>query len=224
MLSSTSSTGDDNILEENANEAQYRKKQVQQVRDGVVDIEEFSGGISMSDLTFSDFKIELLEFFKENKKSLDNSPNGLHTVININDLNSKETIEGGVIFLLKRLNEKNALDKNLLEPYYLIYITDNGEIKLNYIDGKKILDFLKKACFNKKEIWKEQVSKFNKKTKDGQRMDHYSSLLNKVLDNIAENKKEQDVNSIFSRGKTTLNKNNISNSDFELICFFVLLE
>ncbi len=213
-----------NILEENANEAQYRKKQVQQVRDGVVDIEEFSGGISMSDLTFSDFKIELLEFFKENKKSLDNSPNGLHTVININDLNSKETIEGGVIFLLKRLNEKNALDKNLLEPYYLIYITDNGEIKLNYIDGKKILDFLKKACFNKKEIWKEQVSKFNKKTKDGQRMDHYSSLLNKILDNIAENKKEQDVNSIFSRGKTTLNKNNISNSDFELICFFVLLE
>lgn len=225
MLSSASSTGDENILNNNDYEAQYRKQQVKQVRDGVVDIENFTGGISMSDLTFSDFKIELLEYVKENRDSLERSPNGLHTVINIKDLND-DNMEEGVIFLLKRNNDiDKLLDNNLFEPHYLVYITNDGEIKLNYINGKKILDYLKKTCFNKKTIWREQVDKFNKNTKDGIDMNLYSSLLNKVVEDISNKREEQDINSIFSRGKTTIKQSNKTvTSDFELICFFVLLE
>src|SRR5690606_11009755 len=56
-----SATGDDNVIDDRENqpkELDYRKKQLEKMKDAVVDLEDLEGGISISDLTFNDFKVD----------------------------------------------------------------------------------------------------------------------------------------------------------------------
>jgi len=77
-LLDTAATGEDNVIDENQskemNDLQYRKKQMEQVMNQVVDVEDLSGGINITDLTMNDFKMELVEYAKKNKKLLESAP------------------------------------------------------------------------------------------------------------------------------------------------------
>jgi len=73
--------------------------------------------------------------------------------------------------------------------------------------------------------WEIKASelKFNKETKDGHKMQHYSHLLQKAVESIISVKEERDIDSLFSVGETTALENNIKGlDDFELITFLVL--
>jgi len=63
ILLNVSATGEEDYIEENESrgmkDLEYRKKQLKQLQTKVVDLEEISGGISITDVTFNDFKIIL---------------------------------------------------------------------------------------------------------------------------------------------------------------------
>ena len=64
---------------------------------------------------------------------------------------------------------------------------------------------------------------FNRETKDGFKMEAYSSLLTKAIEAIAEEKVESDIDSLFSSTETTALEGECSRLDsFELIAFFVV--
>ena len=149
-----------------------------------MDLEDISGGISITDLTFNDFKIELMEYMKTKRKTLDEAPNGMYAIAKI-DESVKDIIKPGVIFTLRQVKGKEqSKEQNPLFPYYMAYITDDGEVQLSFLHAKKILDYYKKLCSGKNEVLKELVEEFNKETNDGRRMGHYSDLLETSIENI----------------------------------------
>ena len=227
VLLDVSATGEENVIESDANkemkDLEYRRKQLKKLQTEVVDLEDISGGISITDLTFNDFKVELMEYMKSNRKLLDDAPFGMYAVTKIDEA-IRDTVKPGVIFTLKQIKGKEqSKEQNPLFPYYMVYITDDGEVKLSFLQAKKILDYCKKLCSGKNEILRELVNEFNAKTDDGKKMRHYSELLGAAIENLVGKKQEIGVASLFSKGGTTMQKSFFDGiEDFELVTFLVL--
>lgn len=221
VMVDVSATGEENIIVNNdkvMNDLEYRKNQLEKLKDQVIDLEDVSDAISITDLTFNDFKIELMEYMKEHRKELDNAPFGIYSIV------PAEEFEPGAIFLLRQVKGvKESKDKNALTPYYLVYISEDEEVKLNYIQSKKILDYYQKLCSGKKEVFRNLVESFDRETDNGRQMDKYSQLLKESIENIIGKKQETGVRSLFTKGGTSPVKNNIEGlEEFELISFLIL--
>lgn len=221
VMVDVSATGEENIIVNNdkvMNDLEYRKNQLEKLKDQVIDLEDVSDAISITDLTFNDFKIELMEYMKEHRKELDNAPFGIYSIV------PAEEFEPGAIFLLRQVKGvKESKDKNALTPYYLVYINEDEEVKLNYIQSKKILDYYQKLCSGKKEVFRNLVESFDRETDNGRQMDKYSQLLKESIENIIGKKQETGVRSLFTKGGTSPVKNNIEGlEEFELISFLIL--
>ena len=227
VLLDVSATGEENLIEEDQgkemHDLEYRRKQLQQLQEKVVDLEDISGGISITDLTYNDFKMDLMEYMKTHRKELEEAPSGIYAVAKIDD-SLRDTVQPGVIFTLRQLHgTQQTKEQNSLFPYYMVYITEDGTVQLSFLHGKKILDYYKKCCAGQNEILKDLVSEFNSETKNGTRMAKYSDLLEAAIQNLIGKKQEQGVASLFRRGGTTLDASEYTGSeDFELVSFLIL--
>jgi len=226
VLLDVSATGDENIIEfdENRqmNDLEYRKKQLERLQEEVVDLEEISGGISITDLTMNDFKMDLMEFMKTNKNALEQAPLGMYAIAATSP--DMLEIKPGVIFALKQVNPHVAVEKhNALYPYYMVYIQADGNVQYNYLHTKKILDYYKKLCAGEDQVLTDLAAVFNHETNDGRKMKPYSDLLEAAIQNIAGKVEEAGVASLFSKGGTSLRKQAMNGlEDFELISFLVI--
>ena len=149
-------------------------------------------------------------------------PKWMYAVAKI-DESISDVVKPGVIFTLRQvMGKEQTKEQNPLFPYYMVYITDDGQVQLS-LHAKKILDYYKKLCSGKNEVLKELVEEFNKETNDGRRMEHYSDLLEASIENIIGKKQDIGVSSLFSKGGTTMQKSLFDGiEDFELITFLVL--
>lgn len=227
VLLDVSATGEENIIDYNEkkkmNDLEYRRKQLKQLQDAVVDVEELSGGISITDLTLNDFKMDLMGYLKEHESALESAPTGLCAVVPREDAYIKETIGKGVIFCLKLLNDKVHTPNYTLDPYYLVYVRPDGEIEYAYTQAKKILDIYKKLCKGRKVAVDDAVALFRKQTKDGQEMQAYQELFKATVDSIIGKKEESGVASLFERGGTILTADTFKGmEDFEIISYLVV--
>ena len=228
VLMDVSATGEENVIEfhgnNKMNDLEYRRKQLEQLQDEVIDIEEMAGGISITDLTLNDFKMDLMEYMKRNKDSLSKAPLGLYAVASRSQNSIKDEIKPGVIFTLRQVKEEDRKEKsNSLYPYYMVYIQDDGKLKYNYTHSKRILDYYKKLCSGQNQVLTDLVSIFNEETSGGKNMDKYSYLLEQSINSIIGKKEEKGIASLFSKGGTRLSKNVFTGiEDFELISFLVI--
>ena len=212
-------TGDDNLLsDEEKGDLQYRKEQLKRLQEEVVDIEDMDTGINIMDLGLNEFRLDLLAYMKDNP-DIAHTPFGMSAVVG-----SLDFVQPGVIYVLKnRNNGVNINNQNLLYPFYMVYISHEGEVLCDHLSPKTMLDNMRAACRGKHEPDKVLCSVFNKETKDGREMSHYSDLLQEAIHSIIEVKEESDIMSLFSAGETTALRNKISGlDDFELICFLVI--
>ncbi len=222
-----SATGEENIIEfdetKEMNDLEYRKKQFVKLKEEVVDLEDIAGGISITDLTFNDFKIDLMEYMKHSRKKLEQTPFGMYA-ITTPDESLKDIIKPGIIFTLKQIKGyEQTKEQNSLFPYYMVYIADDGEVKYSYLHVKKLLDFYKKLCSGTKEVVYDLVKDFNEQTEDGRNMKKYSALLEKTIENIIGKKEEMGVASLFSKGGTSLQKSLFSGlEEFEMVTFLII--
>ena len=225
VMVDVAAAGEENIIadDQKMNDLAYRKKQLEELQDRVLDLEDIGNSISITDLTFNDFKIELMDYMKENKKELEKAPKGIYSISDIpSDLLGE--IEPGVIFLLRQMSGiTESLEKNPLSPYYLVYIGEDGEVKFSYIKSKKVLDYYKKLCLGKNEVLNELVNDFNYDTDDGRDMRKYSELLVETIEDILGKKQEVGVKSLFKKGGTAVVKKDIDGlEEFELITFLIV--
>lgn len=214
-------TGDDNILNnDEKTDLEYRKAQLQRLRDEVVDIEEMSSGISIMDLGLNEFRLDLLEYVKQHP-DIDKTPFGLHAVTA-----ATEDTPSGVIFVLKnRSNSVNINHQNRLHPFYMVYISDDGEVVCDHLSPKDMLDRMRYLCKGKTEPISELYRKFNKETRDGKNMKEVSALLGQSIASIIEVKEESDIDSFLGGGQISFLSDTIKGlDDFELICFLVIKE
>lgn len=225
VMVDVSATGEENIISEDQkmNDLTYRKNQLEELQERVLDLEDIGNSISITDLTFNDFKIELMDYMKENKTVLEKAPKGIYSISNIpSDL--MDEITPGVIFLLRQISGTTEnLEKNPLSPYYLVYIGEAGEVKFSYMKSKTVLDYYKKLCLGKKEVLNDLVKEFNFDTDDGKNMSKYSELLVETIEDILGKKQETGVKSLFNKGGTAVVKKDINGlEEFELITFLII--
>lgn len=212
-------TGDDNLLsDEEKTDLEYRKAQLKRLQEEVVDIEDMSTGISIMDLGLNEFRMDLLEYIK-NHPDIDKAPFGLHSVAAASD----ET-PAGVIYVLKnRSNSVNIDNQNRLHPFYMVYISNEGEVICDHLSPKQMLDKMRFLCKGKTEPIPELYRQFNKETRDGKNMAVFSKLLGDAISSIIEVKEESDIDRFLGGGQMSFLSNEIKGlDDFELICFLVV--
>jgi menaquinone-dependent protoporphyrinogen IX oxidase len=227
VLLDVSATGEENVIDtsnKEMNDLSYRAKQLKELQNKVIDLEDVNGSISITDLTLNDFRMDLTNYLKDNSKLLEKSPTAIHSIV-IND--NQEFIKQfgkGVIYCIKMLDNTDNInaDKYSLEPYYLIFVDENNEIKYDFSNAKIILDFMKKVSLNKKEIDTKAIDIFEKETKNYNDMSHYIEGLDKAIENIVGKKEEKGISSLFSRGGTNISTQNSSKVEFELISYMVI--
>ncbi|MGQ3684846.1 MAG: helicase-related protein [Candidatus Loosdrechtia sp.] len=222
VIADVTATGDDNMLSAEANDLAFRKEQLQRLQDEVIDLDDVKTGVSITDLGLNDFRMDLVRYVKENG-SFENTPKGMHAVI---DAQPDTGLLPGVIFVLRNTDSSVNLNRqNRLHPYYLVYIDNNGNVLINHLEVKKILDLLRSACKNRPEPMKSLYQAFNRETQDGRKMDTYSRLLKQGIHSIIDVNEQKDIESLFSGGGTSALLNTISGLDnFELIAFLVIRE
>lgn len=216
-----SATGEENVIVDNEgmNDLEYRKQQLKQLQDQIVDLEDINGGISITDLTFNDFKIDLVNYMKNNKEILEKAPTGMYAIAKSNI----DEAEKGVIFCLKQVNEDiKPSEYNTLNPYFLVYVKEDGEVLLNFIQSKKVLDIYKKVCVGEKELYPALIAEFNKDTNNAKDMSKFTNFLERTVENIVGKEEEKGLDSLFSFDETILNNSVQNMDDFELISFLVI--
>ena len=150
---------------------------------------------------------------------VEHTPFGLHAVVS-----STKYAPRGVIYVLKNRTASVNIDhKNQLHPFYMVYIDEDGNIVVDHLHPKKLLDTMRLTCkrYSKPDI--ALCRDFNKETRDGLRMQKYSDLLGKAISSIVNVKKESDVDSFLGGFMGELFTEEIKGiDDFELICFLVI--
>lgn len=228
ILLDTSATWEDNIIEydesKEMNDLYYRKQQLEQIQNNVVDMEELSWWISITDLTMNDFKMDLSEYMKTNKDELEKSQTWIYAITKL-DWSNLEWVNPWVIYVLKQLSKSQVKpdETNPLSPYYIVYIENDWTVKYSFLQAKTTLDIFKKLSSWFDEVIYDLVNLFNKETNDWKNMKVYSNLLEQVIGSIVWEKKEKEINSIFSLWTSTLADTKIPwLEDFELISFLII--
>ena len=170
-------TGDDDLINpEEKGDLEYRKQQLKRLQEEVVDLEDMSTGISIMDLGLNEFRLDLLAYIK-NHGDLEKTPRGLHAVVP-----KTEGCPEGVIFVLKNVNNSVNIDnQNRIHPFYMVYISTEGEIVCDYLNPKGLLDDVRLLCRGKSEPIKALCVQFNRETDDGRNMSEMSELLSKSI-------------------------------------------
>ena len=210
------STGDDDLLNENERgDLEYRRQQLEQMQNQVVDREEVSGGVSITDLGLNDFRMDLVAYHQENP-DIDRVPTGIDAVV--------EGDDPGIIFVLKNVNQQlDAKTRNQIHPLYLIYIAEDGGVVHGYLEPKETLDAMRRLCRGKAEPDAALCREYNRATKNGRDMRAASRLLRCAIESVVEQKAEADIDSFFTGGTTEFLENDVAGlDDFELICFLVV--
>ena len=224
VMLDVSATGEDNVISKdpsNMKDLEYRKKQLKQLQNEVIDIEDVQGNISISDLTFNDFKIDLEKTSREELKTIEKLPQSSFSVVKSNT----DHIHKGIIFCLKdKSGEKSEnYGSNVLYPYFLIYKSLNGSQNIKSSQPKITLDYLRKLCINEDELNPRVIEKFEDRTSKLKRMDEYQSLLKESISEVRGVQEEIGLDSLATSGGTLFSDtDDFSNENIQLINYLII--
>lgn len=219
---STSASGEEDILDtsdKEMNDLEYRRKQLKALQNEVVNLEDVSGAISITDLTYTDFKSDLSTALKNYKNELAQAPKGIYAITT----NAKfQEAKPGVIFCFKQ-NGTFEMKNNSLKPYILLYLTEQGQTYLHYTNAKQILDIYRKLSLGIDEPIQSLVAEFNDETNNATNMSKYRELMKQAVDIIKDKHEDTAFESFFSIGGTSIQTNlDLEYDDIELISFLVI--
>ena len=232
VLLDISATGEENIIEQESgnqmNDLEYRRKQLLKLQDAVIDLEDLSSGVSIADLTLTDFRIDLAGYLKDNQARLESLPVGSFAVTTTNGNGGTDTvISPGVIFCLRAESAaavKSAEPGYPLAPHYLVHVGQDGAVLLPYTQAKQVLDRLKKLSIGRDLPDAAACARFDKVTANGENMIAIQKLLGTAVASIVGKKEERAVASLFTPGGTHAMKGEFAGiNDFEVVAFLVVL-
>ena len=195
-------TVEDNILQNTEIEdlihedLRYRDKQLLRLKDEVLDIEDLGDSVSLTEFTLDDFRLELLKYIDANRAALEAAPFGLYTVVPPHP--EYKVITPGVIFCFRQEKPSNVSEAgdssaasggateaiNPLQPYFLVYVLDDGNVRFGFAHPKQILDIYRILCSGKGEPYTQLCNLFDQQTNHGTDMQAYDVLLQKAMESI----------------------------------------
>ncbi len=224
-------TSDDNLLQDEIKDLievdlKYRDKQLKKLKDEILDIEDVTDGVSLSEFTLDDFRIELANYIEANKKQLENAPLGLYAVVPAPS--DSLIIKSGIIFCLKQTGDTSGNEEvNPLQPCFLVYIRDDGNVRFNFTHAKQILEIFRSAAGGSDKAFEELCNIFNDDTNNGSDMKKYNELLENAVKEITKTFKKRNINVLLTgRGGKLIPETKQAKGvgDFELITWLVIKE
>lgn len=244
-LVDVTATGEDNILNVEqledliTEDLKYRNRQLLRLKDEVLDLEEMNEGISLTDFTLDDFRMELANFLDRNRKRLEEAPMGLYAVVpapaglhaHLIDSSKfspseKDIIKPGVVFCLCQKGDTEGNEQvNPLQPYFLVYIRQDGTVRYNYTNAKQILEIYRLMCQGQREPFYELCELFNTETERGTDMSDFSELLQRAVREISRMFKKRSNSQLISNRSGLVvphDKQAREVEDFDLITWLVI--
>jgi hypothetical protein len=227
-LMDISATGEENIIQQQSgdpmNDLEYRRKQLTQLKEAVIDLENLNNGISITDLTLNDFRIDLGGYLRDHREQLERMPFGSFAVTTTG---GDEAVQPGVIFCLRAMGEKayQALDPAYpLAPHYLLHVGDDGQVLLTYTQAKPLLDRLKRVSMGRDLPDALACKRMEKATRNGADMSHYQQLLASGVEALVGKSSERAVASLFTPGGTYALQGEFRGiNDVEVVAYLVVL-
>ena len=234
-----SGTNEDNLLNKEQiqelveDDLKFRDKQLKRLQDEVLDMDELNeGGVSLSNFSLDDFRMDLLNFIEANRKELEAAPLGIYALVphkldsTLFNQDASEVVKPGVIFCLRQLGDSEGNEKvNPLQPYFLVYIRNDGTVRYNFTHPKQILDIYRLLCTGKGEPIQELCDLFNEETNNGLNTSQYAELLAESIKAIAGAFKKKNLGMLTGSRNATLipqEKQIDGANKFELITWLVL--
>ena len=239
ILADQVSVGDDNILAEqesesefeNNNETSFRIKQMKSIMEGhFEEFEDSKEDISLPDFSLEVFHTDLRTLLETKQNEMEQLPIGINTIITntFTDKDGEEkTIPAGIIFCLKQKHDSTDNQRvNRLQPYYLVYVNDNGTILYTYEKAQTILNIYRGLCLGKNEPYIELCELFNKKLEEENGLDHYNKLLKASVEGISNSYQKDIAKVVFTRGGfiPTIDEQVKCEDDFELVSWLIINE
>ena len=224
-LLDASATGEENVLEGKSNsemnDLKYRRQQLMTLQDEVLNLEDMSNGISITDFAFDDFRVELQRYAQDHPGLLEDSPSGLCAVARIPE-ELKDDVEPGILFCLRQNDEsRDPKDTNPTFPFYVIYVTNEGSVTTSHTQPKNALDIMRAACDGQTEPVLDLCKRFNQKTKDGTDMSSVNALLQAAVADITGIQEAKGIESLFSAGEVGSGAA-LGFDDYSIVSFVVL--
>ena len=227
VLLDISATGEENLIERQSgnqmNDLEYRRKQLLKLQDAVIDLEDLSTGVSITDLTLADFRLDLADFTKLYPGVLEDQPLGAFAVTTSPEVE----VSPGIVFCLRA---EGAAAERIpdggypLSPFYLVRVGEDGTVVLPHNRAKQILDQLKSVCLGRDMPDAGACARFDRATKGGRDMSHAQGLLASAVASVVGQSEERAVASLFTPGGTHALKGEFAGrDDFEVVAFLVIL-
>ena len=184
-LADAAATGSEDPLNESAYEQaqmelNFRDRQLKQLREEVLDFDDLSDGVVLSDFTLDYFFTQLLRYLEKNKKELEATPNGVYAVTHDED----RPMEKGVIFFLRQRNASTDIQRKAaspIHPFYAVYIRNSGDIRYGCANTRQVLDLFESATAGKTQPLQDLCIQFDSETQNGENMVLYNGLLKAVI-------------------------------------------
>ena len=227
VLLDISATGEENLIEQQSgnqmNDLEYRRNQLLKLQDVVIDLEDLSSGVSIADLTLTDFRIDLAEYNKKHPGVLDELPIGSFAVTTSDEAD----IPPGIVFCLRAEGDAIKLTTERgypLAPHYLVHIGDDGAMVLPYTQARRVLDRVKRLCIGRDIPDAGACARFDKTTKNGREMRKAQELLSAAVSSVVGKNEERAMASLFNPGGTTALRGEFAGTnDFEVLAYLVVL-
>ena len=230
-LADAAATGTDDPLNESAYEQaqmelNFRDRQLKQLREEVLDFDDLSDGVVLSDFTLDYFFTQLLRYLENNKKELEATPNGVYAVTHDED----RPMEKGVIFFLRQRNastDKQRKAASPIHPFYAVYIRNSGDIRYGCANTRQVLDLFESATVGKTQPLQDLCIQFDSETQNGENMGLYSGLLKAVISHISRAHTTTQTRNLRRGGPRDFKLTPRSEapqdaSDFELVTWLVI--
>ncbi len=232
----------------------YRDKQLLRLREEVLDLEDFSESVALNEFTLDDFRIELSKYIEANRKLLEDAPLGLYSVVpppggislsssggeGRGEEAAQRIIQPGAIWCFRQKTRASSLSHpmgegqgegsssstvNPLQPYYLVYVRDDGTVRFTFAQPKQILEIYRLLCSGQTSAHEQLCRLFDRETNNGADMTLYNKLLHAAVDSIARTFQKRVASGLQSdRGFKIPDQDRQARetADFELVTWLVI--
>jgi SNF2 family DNA or RNA helicase len=206
----------------------YRDKQLLRMKDEVLDLEDIEGGVSLSDFSLDDFRMDLTNFLDSNRAALENAPQGIFGLVN----EEGNLARHGIVFCLRQSVTGNTgsvanTDLNPLSPYFLVYVRASGEVRFAYAQAKQTLELYRALCANKSNATQTLHDHFDTLTNNLENLEQETTLLKAALESIRTTFKKRANQTLFTgRGAVMpkLEEQVTEETEFDLVTWLAILE
>ena len=225
MLLDVSATGEENLIEAQAgnqmNDLEYRRQQLETLQSRVVDLEDLSSGVSITDLTLNDLRLDLARLSPDQRVTLSKQLLGTYSPIFASD-----DFPPGALFVLRAATpsaERCIAKGDPLFPHALIYVGAEDRIILPHSQPKRMLDLLRLAAATPEDRQADAWMRFDAETRGGDAMETWQALLAAAIRGVTGKAEERAVESLFTTGGIEGSGGESGLDDWEVVCWLAIL-